>query len=51
VLGHRLPVLGEGAATGALVDVLVPPEAVEIVPDEAAEGRGTSGSFLGRSPG
>ena len=47
VLGRRVQVLGDGAPVGARVDVLVRPEAVEIASNAEADGRVTSGSFLG----
>ncbi|UXY26374.1 ABC transporter ATP-binding protein [Streptomyces sp. HUAS TT20] len=47
VLGRRVPVLGEGSSSGNQVDVLVRPEAIEIVPGPEAGSRVTASSFLG----
>jgi putative spermidine/putrescine transport system ATP-binding protein len=47
VLGRRVPVTGEAAPEGASVDVLVRPEAVEIVPDPEGDGLVSVSAFLG----
>jgi putative spermidine/putrescine transport system ATP-binding protein len=47
VLGHRLPVIAPAGVPGPRVTALVRPESVEVAPDESAEGRVLTSSFLG----
>jgi putative spermidine/putrescine transport system ATP-binding protein len=47
VLGHRLPAIAPAGVPGPRVTALVRPESVEVTPDESAEGRVLTSSFLG----